>query len=128
MYNIIALLFIHWVADFVCQTDWMAQNKSKEWKPLLTHTLLYSFVTMALLFIWFHIQYGLFNNYLGLLFLCFKFSIITLWFHTVTDYFTSRLNSKLWNEKKVHWFFVSVGFDQFLHYLQLLLTYKYLFS
>ena len=35
--------------------------------------------------------------------------------HIIVDYFTSRLNKKLWVEKKVHWFFVSLGFDQFIH-------------
>ncbi len=55
------------------------------------------------------------------------FCMITLITHTITDYFTSRLNSKLWAGGKVHYFFVSVGFDQVLHYGQLFLTYHYLF-
>ena len=54
------------------------------------------------------------------------FVIITFICHTVTDYFTSRLNSKLWAKGDVHNFFVSVGFDQVLHYAQLFLTYKIL--
>ncbi len=56
------------------------------------------------------------------------FCMITLITHTITDYFTSRLNSKLWAGGKVHYFFVSVGFDQVLHYGQLFLTYHYLFN
>lgn len=48
---------------------------------------------------------------------------ITFIFHTITDYFTNRLNSKLWAKGDVHNFFVSVGFDQCLHYVQLFLTY-----
>lgn len=51
------------------------------------------------------------------------FWLITFIAHTITDYFTSRLNSKLWSEGKVHNFFVSVGFDQVLHYVQLFTTY-----
>jgi hypothetical protein len=54
------------------------------------------------------------------------FSGITFVAHTATDYVTSRINARLWEEKKVHWFFVSIGFDQFLHYTQLLLTYHLL--
>jgi hypothetical protein len=55
-----------------------------------------------------------------------QFGFITFIFHTITDYFTSRLNSKLWKKGDVHNFFVSIGFDQVLHYVQLFLTYKLL--
>ena len=77
------------------------------------------------------------------------FAGITFICHTITDYFTSRLNSKLWAKatywgsdemkrlypidcpenkhgKYVHNFFVSIGFDQVLHYIQLFLTYSLL--
>jgi len=57
------------------------------------------------------------DNLLGL------FLPITFVAHTITDYFTSRLNSKLWVEGKVHYFFVAVGGDQILHYVQLFTTY-----
>jgi len=111
--NLIIVLFIlfwHWFADFVCQTDWMATNKSKNMFPLVSHTVVYSIIFgMCMLFI----NTPIASSFMAITFMC----------HTITDYFTSRLNSKLWNEKKVHWFFVSVGFDQFLHYAQLLLTY-----
>lgn len=119
-----AVLFIHWVADFLCQTDKMAQGKSKNWTDLLSHTGVYSFIWFfgaILIFSEYHKTpyYGFsFNIYTVLL-----FTLITFICHTITDYFTSRLNSKLWEEKKVHWFFVSVGWDQFLHFTQLLLTY-----
>jgi hypothetical protein len=54
------------------------------------------------------------------------FPIITFIAHTITDYFTSRLNAKLWAKGNVHNFFVSIGFDQYLHYLQLFITYSLL--
>lgn len=113
--EIISIVLIHWFADFVLQTDEQAKGKSKENKCLLAHTLSYSFV-------WFVI--GVFLIPLGVLpleVLCFVG--ITFVAHTITDYYTSRLNSKLWAEGKVHNFFVSVGFDQVLHYAQLFLTY-----
>jgi len=56
------------------------------------------------------------------------FPIITFICHWITDYFTSRLNSKLWAKGDVHNFFVSVGFDQVLHYIQLFLTFYILKS
>ena len=127
--EIFSILIIHWFADFVMQTDKQAKGKSKNWKDLLSHTGIYSFV-------WFLVGLAIYlQNFkpyaeipitkefeklipLGLLFV-----LITFIAHTITDYFTSRLNSKLWSEGKVHYFFVSIGFDQILHYVQLFTTY-----
>lgn len=122
---IIALLFIHWVADFVFQTDKMAYGKSKNNIDLLSHTLTYSGW-----FVIFLCPLMLYTNgisewsFLG----CFYFGLITLVIHTIQDYITSRINARLWGKKKVHLFFVSIGFDQFLHFIQLILTYKLLFN
>lgn len=115
---ILAIIVIHWVADFVCQTSWQAENKSKQWGALLEHTLDYSLVWFCVSFF-----YGLETNYDFKILLL---SPITFIFHTATDYYTSRLNAKLWEEKKVHQFFVSIGFDQVLHYFQLFLTFYFL--
>lgn len=116
---VLVILFTHWVADFVCQTDKMAQGKSKNWFDLLSHTAVYSSV------FWVVCPFIFGDNPNWALNCCLFFGI-TFVCHTITDYFTSRLNSKLWAEKKVHWFFVSVGFDQFLHFAQLLITYQLL--
>lgn len=117
--EIFTILIIHWIADFILQTDSQAKGKSKEWKPLLQHTFNYSLCWLIpILFIfpqnWTTLQYVT-NSFL--------FAGLTFIAHTITDYFTSRLNSKLWAEGKTHLFFVSIGFDQILHYLQLFLTY-----
>jgi hypothetical protein len=131
--EIFTILIIHWIADFVLQTDEQAKNKSKKISHLLAHTITYSIVWW-----WFLIIYQSVKIYLdkgciepdtdGLFIMrnSILFSVITFITHTVTDYFTSRLNSKLWTEDKTHYFFVSVGFDQILHYVQLFLTYYYL--
>lgn len=123
--TILSILFVHWFADFVCQTDKMAQGKSKNWFDLLSHTGLYSVVwgVPAYILIGLNCE-NLSAGPLSLLVL--YFCSITFVAHTITDYFTSRLNSKLWNDKKVHYFFVSIGFDQWLHYVQLFLTFKLL--
>lgn len=34
----------HGVADYWLQTDWMAQNKGKQWNALLIHTIVYALV------------------------------------------------------------------------------------
>lgn len=120
--EILLILLIHWFADFVLQTDEQAKNKSKSWSYLLAHTLTYStiwYVLSMLLWPAGHIMswYVLNSIY---------FTFITFVCHTITDYFTSRLNSKLWSEGKTHNFFISIGFDQWLHYAQLFTTYYYL--
>ena len=112
--EIFLILIIHWIADFILQTDSQAKDKSKEWKPLLQHTFNYSMVWL-IVGMCVHLFIMKFNFPL--------FALITFIAHTITDYFTSRLNSKLWAEGKVHNFFVSIGFDQILHYVQLFLTY-----
>jgi hypothetical protein len=133
--EIFAIIIIHWIADFVLQTDKQAKGKSKNWNDLLSHTLTYSFVWLFIggciylnQFKPYNIEWNkAMNSYWsywiprGLLFV-----LITFIAHTITDYFTSRLNSRLWAEGKVHNFFVSVGADQVYHYIQLFLTYYYL--
>ena len=112
---------IHWFADFVLQTDKQAKGKSKNWNDLLIHTFAYSITFFGLL----SLLNPLFN--IGITFYQgFYFFLITFITHTITDYFTNRLNSKLWIEGKVHNFFVSIGFDQVLHYVQLFLTYWFI--
>lgn len=118
IYIILSIILIHWIADFVLQTDKQAKGKSSNWKDLVSHTFYYSLFWMfcgVVLSGWFDLKISI------------LFCLITFIAHTITDYFTSRLNSRLWKEGKVHNFFVSVGFDQVLHYIQLFLTYKLLF-
>lgn len=128
---IIFILITHWIADFVTQSHYESINKSKSFNVLLMHTVSYSifFVLAGLLWILFREIYaqlilkqngGVYNGWMIM------FIPITFITHTAIDYYTSRVNTKLWEEKKVHEFFVSVGFDQLLHVSQLLLTYYYL--
>lgn len=107
---IILIAFIHWFADYVLQTCYLAKNKSKSLRVLLTHTALYSVCWFAL---W---------PFLGMNTI--YFVGITFIAHTLTDFFTSKLNSKFKNEKNERGFYISVGFDQFLHYAQLFLTFN----
>ncbi len=115
IYIVLGILFIHWFADFVCQTDKEAKNKSTSWKALLSHTIFYSFIWLAAITF-----YGAITNSSIIILL---FVPITFVIHTATDYYTSRVNKVLWDNKEVHNFFVSIGFDQFLHFTQLLLTF-----
>ncbi len=84
----------------------MAQNKSKSTKVLLIHVGVYGAVISAMTL-----------NPL--------FGAVNALIHMVVDYFTSRASSKLWADKKVHWFFVVIGLDQFLHTVCLIYTWGF---
>lgn len=118
---VLIILVTHLFADFVIQTDKQAKGKSHNILLLLDHTLLYSFIMgLASIFL-LPIEKPVIGVYLSA-----AFFLITLVSHTVTDYFTSKLYEKLWAKGKTRQFFVSVGFDQLLHYIQLFVTLYYL--
>lgn len=116
--EIFSIILIHWFADFVLQTDKQARGKSKNWSDLLEHTTVYSLVFGIIMCFILPVDKPYIGVYLPL-----AFFFITFIAHTITDYFTSRLNSKLYAKGDIHNFFVSVGFDQVLHYVQLFTTY-----
>lgn len=115
LWIIIGILFLHWIFDFVFQKDEDARNKCNSMKHLLSHTKTYSLC-------WF-IPICIYGAIVGSGMKILLFIPITFLFHTITDYYTSRLNRKLYDQAKIHEFFVGIGFDQWLHYLQLLLTF-----
>lgn len=98
---LIFLLLVHWVADFVCQTDEMAINKSSSNAWLFTHTGVYAC---------FLLMFGP------------VYAIVNWAAHTLTDYCSSRASSYFWKKNDRHNFFVVIGFDQFLHIAVLILT------
>ena len=100
--TVIYLLTLHWVMDFVCQSDRMALNKSKDNKVLVAHCTIY-----AAPFVFFSIRYAMF-----------LFAT-----HFFIDFCTSRYNSYLWKNDRRHDFFVMIGFDQLLHFDALLVGY-----
>lgn len=129
--TVLALLAVHFVADFLLQSDWMALNKSKRWDALTLHVAVY-----AACFLPFGIV----------------FALVTFTAHFVQDAITSRINARFWffdmampvhwpsrrdpNGPAVphyaalggnrHWFFVGIGADQLLHYVQLVMLAEWL--
>ena len=131
--EIFAIFIIHYIADFIFQDEKWALGKSKNWNDLIAHTLTYSGIWMMVgvifTFPYFHPEVDS-SKYL---FFCAKFTMIfpfiTFIFHTITDYFTSRIVSKKFANKEFgspipnFGGFSMIGFDQVLHYVQLFLTY-----
>lgn len=98
----IYLVFIvHWIADFILQTDKMATNKSTSFRWLSSHVAAYTLCLMP---------FGP------------KFALVNGASHMVVDFFTSRATSYLWKKGDRHNFFVVIGFDQLLHALVLVAT------
>ena len=121
--NVLFIILVHWFADFVLQTHHMSTRKSSSNYYLTLHVTVYAFATI---FLWALVlpllQIHLTFNGVWL-------SVIAIFaMHWVTDYFTSRWTSRLYKEENYHDFFVVIGFDQVLHYTQLLLTFNYLIN
>ena len=116
---VIGIIVWHWFADFVMQDGEEAKMKSHNFGALLKHTTRYSLL-------WLPMTLLLGMN--GVIFVG-----ITFILHTITDYFTSKHTSKQYKlgnfggpiPRKMD-FFVTIGFDQVLHYTQLVLTYYFL--
>ncbi len=110
---ILLILATHFIADFLLQSDWMALNKSHDNLALFSHVVVYSIVTMFL------IDTVTENKQLLSGWIALNFVL-----HFAQDWVTSRLNAYLWIKEQRHWFFVSIGFDQLLHYVALFVSYK----
>lgn len=96
------IFFVHWFADFICQTDKIATNKSKSIKYLGLHILIYTSIMM--IFGW-------------------KFAIANGIIHFVIDYYSSKITTYFYLKEDRHNFFVTIGFDQWLHHITLMATY-----
>ena len=101
---VLLLALLHFIGDFVLQSDTMAQQKSQNTRRGL-------------------IQLSLHAGAYSLPFVLFglKFMAVTLVLHWITDLCTSRANAH-YKTISNHLFFVGIGFDQLLHITTLILT------
>jgi len=105
LHTILLLIWMHFFADFILQSDTVAKAKSSDNAVLLLHVSLYS-----LPFLWFGWKFALINGVL----------------HFVTDWFSSRLTTHLYQKNQRHWFFVVIGADQAIHLTCLFWTFTLL--
>jgi hypothetical protein len=110
--TLVYILLIHFLADFALQTHEQATKKSTDIKWLTFHVASYSLM-------WF---LGAYFYYDGDFNLALQFATITFVCHWITDFFTSRIGKPFWDKQDFHNGFVVVGFDQVLHYIQLVVT------
>ena len=105
--DVLILIWMHCIIDYVFQSRKSAQTKHKDNVVLLGHCVIYS-----LPFFYFGWLFALVNGTL----------------HFAVDYVTSRTNAKIFRKKKqITWAYVCVlGFDQLAHLTFLFLTYKWL--
>jgi hypothetical protein len=129
---ILSIIFIHWVADFIFQAEEWVVNKSKSFRALVKHTTMYSFIWLLVM-----VGFSVWGNHfggptiedLGWSEWMILFPVITFVFHTITDYFTSKIVSRKFANNEYGspipniGAFTVIGFDQVLHYIQLFGTY-----
>lgn len=114
LYLVFLILIIHWIADFVFQSDEVAKNKSTSWKHLLEHVMIYT----SVLYFGFILFQHCFLQFL-------LFVLINGLSHFIIDAITSRINTYLYKKGAIHNFFVSIGFDQVLHLTILVISAYY---
>lgn len=138
---VFVLVVAHFIADFLCQTDWMALNKSKNWWALTSHVGAYMAVLIGSTSIWLIWMIGVRAPMpMGAM----AFWGVNAAAHFVQDAITSRWTTKLWFvdlsprppggvtfgaypyfaaiRETRHNFFVVIGLDQCLHYMVLFMT------
>lgn len=129
------LIVIHYIADFMAQTEEMATGKSKSFIILLKHTGKYTLVFYVCFALWCAYQNhigGMKPEDIGWDLRIFLFFPITFVFHTAIDYVTSRITSRKFEKKEYYTgipnmgAFSIIGLDQVIHYATLFLTYHYL--
>lgn len=98
---LILIIWLHFLADFILQTDEMAKGKSSSFKWLTAHAGMYS---------------------LPFFFIGWKYALMNAGLHWCVDAVTSRIAKYFFLRDQRHWFFVVIGCDQAIHMTCLLWT------
>lgn len=108
LFATINILVLHFIADFVFQSDWMAINKSSSFRALLLHVVIYTLTLCTI---------PLAVTDMSIAVPCLTWALVNGVIHFVQDAVTSRMTAYLWKKEQRHWFFVVIGLDQLLHYV-----------
>ena len=109
----------------------MAKNKSKSNIALSVHIATYTASMMIvvcfpiIIFTYFNPIYTS-DAFLSNIVSLFIWALINGVFHFMTDFYTSKWSSRLYQANDFHNFFVVVGLDQMIHYLCLFATFPVL--
>ena len=124
LYIILGLLILHWIADFICQPRWMANEKSKRWDILTIHCFTYAIiiqVSILIILILSNISSTKFESPLAIM-------GITLFItHFIIDFVTSKMTAYYYQIGKTKAFWNTIGFDQILHIWILITVFQYLY-
>jgi len=148
---ILVIVLAHFVGDFLCQSDWMALNKSKRWDAMAQHVIVYVAVLALPVLLWLG-DYGTSSETNARIW---TWVIVNGYAHFAQDAITSRITARLWffrvregvwchlsvpsirgtdiEKERLynpytydvgdrHWFFVMIGADQALHFVTLFVT------
>lgn len=130
---IILVLGFHFVADFLCQSSHMANNKHNNIAILSYHILVYTSVLWLLSVISLQIltknfidvnNLGYYNHINSVTIFAVSNGIL----HFLTDFITSKITHKFFNSNRIREGFIIVGLDQMLHTISLVTTAYYIFS
>lgn len=99
--DVLLLIWMHYLADFLCQPRYLAETKSTNTKSLILHCVMYSVP-----FFWFGWQYAVLNGVL----------------HFIVDWPSSRIIRYYWYKDKKYVAFSLIGLDQALHLTCLYVT------
>lgn len=126
IYDILLIIWAHFVADFMLQNDKMAQNKSTSNIWLTNHIIVYSAAMLGIMapFVYFMDSA---TSHIQLLWLLVWVTINGA-LHWITDWCSSRATSYLWQKGDRHNFFVVIGADQAIHLSTMVVTWAWLFS
>jgi len=94
MIDYILIQWVHFLSDFILQSDKMALNKNASLKHLGIHCIIYS---------------------VPFLYFGFIFAIINGFLHFIIDFISSKITKYLWDKKQRYWFFAVIGIDQAIH-------------
>lgn len=131
--ELVYLLFLHFLADFILQPREMGRQKSEKFKYLFQHLLIQFFVFFFGLMVIMPDTYMLFALGNALVHGLIDWNIWNLYKLSVWKRRRSDIElvgreqlKKTWKYWDDHWFYVTIGLDQFLHAATIVVLYVYL--